>query len=173
VANIPHMLLIDTQTRTATIGGKKFAITIGRNGAIAANVKREGDGCTPRGAYGLGPIYFRPDRIALPGAWAETAVAITPDLGWCDDPAHPLYNQPVPLPFAASHEKMWRDDHAYDVVVVIQYNTDPVIPGRGSAIFLHINHGDNRPTAGCVAMAREDLLAVLQLLPEPAWVEIY
>ncbi len=166
------MLLIDTQTRTATIGGKKFTITIGRNGAIDAHVKREGDGCTPRGVYDLGPIYFRPDRIALPAAWAETAVVITPDLGWCDDPAQPLYNRPVPLPFAASHEKMWRDDHAYDVVVVIQYNTQPIIVGRGSAIFLHVNHVDNRPTAGCVAMSRDDLLAVLQLLQHPAKIEI-
>lgn len=167
------MLRIDTKNRVARIGDQEFAITLGRNGVIAANLKREGDGCTPLGRYALGPLYYRPDRITLPGDLPWPGIAITPDLGWCDDPAHPLYNQPVPLPFAARHEEMWRDDHVYDLVMVIQYNTQPIVKQRGSAIFLHINHGDGRPTAGCVAMAREDLVTVLRLLPKVARVEIY
>src|SRR3546814_5636749 len=79
-----------------------------------------------------------------------------------DLPADPLhYNRLVRLPFAASHERMWRDDGLYDLVVEIGYNDMPPVPGLGSAIFLHLARPDWGPTDGCVALARDDLLAVL------------
>ena len=83
-------------------------------------------------------------------------------MGWCDDPAHPDYNRQVVLPFAASHEELWREDQIYDLVVVLGYNDDPVIPGKGSAIFLHLAREDFSPTEGCVACARTDLLDLLR-----------
>jgi L,D-peptidoglycan transpeptidase YkuD (ErfK/YbiS/YcfS/YnhG family) len=87
--------------------------------------------------------------------------AIDPDDGWCDDPKSPSYNRPVKLPCAVSHERLWREDGIYDLVLVIGHNDDPIRPGDGSAVFIHVAHGDYRPTAGCVALAREDLLEVL------------
>lgn len=131
---------------------------IGRGGVIAD--KREGDGGTPVGAFELRRVLYRPDRLPPP----ETALpvaAIAPDDGWCDDPAHPYYNRPVKRPFPASHEEMWRDDHVYDVVVVLGHNDDPPVPRRGSAVFLHLVRPDRAPTAGCVAV---DPPAMLDLL---------
>jgi len=86
---------------------------------------------------------------------------IAPLDGWCDDPAHRAYNRQVRLPFDASHEVLWRDDHVYDVIGVLGWNDDPVERGRGSAIFLHLAREDGRPTEGCVALAPRDLRAVL------------
>jgi L,D-peptidoglycan transpeptidase YkuD (ErfK/YbiS/YcfS/YnhG family) len=87
---------------------------------------------------------------------------LSPDDGWCDDPADPLYNRPVRLPYGGCREeRMWRSDGLYDVVVVLGHNDDPVIPNMGSAVFLHVASADYRPTQGCIALARPDLLAIL------------
>ena len=92
--------------------------------------------------------------------------------GWCDEPDHPLYNRPVALPFDASHEKLWRDDHVYDLIVELNHNSDPVVPARGSAVFFHLAHDDYRPTEGCVAISREHMLQVLQSSSEETSIKI-
>jgi L,D-peptidoglycan transpeptidase YkuD (ErfK/YbiS/YcfS/YnhG family) len=89
---------------------------------------------------------------------------LAPSDGWVDDPADANYNRPVSLPYPADAEQMWREDDLYDALVVIGYNLEPVVPGAGSAIFLHIATPDFAPTAGCVAVEREVLFAVLPLL---------
>jgi L,D-peptidoglycan transpeptidase YkuD (ErfK/YbiS/YcfS/YnhG family) len=92
---------------------------------------------------------------------------LAPRDGWCEAPNDPDYNRLVRLPHRAAAESMWRDDHLYDVVVVVGYNDEPVIPGRGSAIFLHLARADFTSTAGCVALSLPDLLeALAQLTPE-------
>ncbi|HVZ13264.1 MAG TPA: L,D-transpeptidase family protein, partial [Bauldia sp.] len=83
------------------------ACAIGRSGKSAN--KREGDGATPVGAFRLRAVLYRPDRGARPRT-ALPVTAITPNSGWCDDPGHPAYNRPVTLPFAAGHERLWRND---------------------------------------------------------------
>lgn len=128
-------------------------------GGIRAD-KREGDGATPVGVFALRRVLWRPDRLARP-ATRLPAAPIAPDDGWCDDPAHPAYNRPVTLPHPARHEVLWRDDSVYDVIVVLGHNDDPVVPGAGSAIFLHLARPDWAPTAGCVALDRNDLLRLL------------
>ena len=95
-------------------------------------------------------------RSALPVS------ALRPEDGWCDDPADPAYNRPVTHPYPASAERMWREDELYDVVVVLAHNDAPPVPGLGSAIFLHCAKPGWPPTEGCVALARDDLLAVLR-----------
>ncbi|MFC7334830.1 L,D-transpeptidase family protein [Rhodocista pekingensis] len=124
--------------------------------------KREGDGATPVGAFPLRRLLYRPDRLAPPATGLPLA-AIALDDGWCDDPAHPAYNRPVRLPFAAGHEVLWREDAIYDLIVVPGHNDDPPVPGLGSAVFLHVAKPGYEPTAGCVALARDDLLALLAL----------
>lgn len=139
-------------------GSARWRCALGRGGIVAE--KREGDGGTPAGTFALRRLLYRPDRVAAP----ETRLpvrALTPTDGWCDDPGDPAYNRPVTLPFAASHETMWREDNIYDVVVVLGHNDDPPVAGRGSAIFLHVARPDYRPTEGCVALALDDLLAAL------------
>ena len=132
---------------------------LGRNGV--RKDKREEDGATPAGRFPLREVYFRADRVAAPSTGLP-ASPISLDLGWCDDPADAAYNKPVRLPYAARHERLWRDDALYDLLAVIGYNDDPVEPGRGSAIFLHVARPDFAPTEGCVAMRLADLSELLR-----------
>ena len=133
----------------------------GRGGVRAD--KREGDGASPEGRFPLVCAFYRPDRLPAP-ATELALMALRPIDGWVDDPADPLYNRLVTLPYPAHHEEMWREDGQYDLVVLIGYNTDPPVPGRGSAIFLHVALPDFAPTVGCIAVARDVLLRVLGLL---------
>src|SRR5689334_20906000 len=133
----------------------------GRGGVRAD--KREGDGASPQGTFPLVMAYYRPDRVAPPATGLELT-ALYPEHGWVDDPGDPLYNRPVLLPYKARHELMWREDALYDLVVVIGYNTDPPVPGRGSAIFLHVARSNFAPTEGCIAVARDVLAALLALI---------
>lgn len=125
----------------------------------------EGDGITPRGSWPVRQVLYRPDRVARPHT-ALPVTAIAPDDGWCDAPNDPRYNQQVKLPYPASAESLWRDDPLYDLVVVLGFNDDPVVPGKGSAIFLHVARPDYSATHGCVALAVEDVrAAIAQLRP--------
>jgi L,D-peptidoglycan transpeptidase YkuD (ErfK/YbiS/YcfS/YnhG family) len=125
--------------------------------------KREGDGASPEGTFPLVRAFYRPDRLPPP-ATALPLAALKPSDGWVDEPSDPQYNRLVTLPYAASHEAMWRDDGLYDLVVLIGYNTDQPVAGRGSAIFLHVASPDFAPTAGCIAVTRDTLVALLGLL---------
>ena len=131
---------------------------LGRSGI--ARDKREGDGATPAGAFALRRVLYRADREAPPQTTLP-AGALDPADGWCDAPDDAAYNRPVRLPYPARAEALWRADGIYDLIVVLGHNDAPVLPGRGSAIFLHLAKPDFRPTEGCVALARADLLAVL------------
>jgi L,D-peptidoglycan transpeptidase YkuD (ErfK/YbiS/YcfS/YnhG family) len=141
-------------------GGKARA-ACGRGGVKAE--KREGDGASPAGTFPLLHLYYRPDRLKPP-ATGLPVTALAPNHGWVDEPADPNYNRLVTLPYPAHHEEMWRADGLYDLVVLIGYNTDPPLPGRGSAIFLHVARPDFSPTDGCIAVAREVLLPLVGLL---------
>lgn len=160
-------IIVETTSMAATTGTLKagahvFSCTLGRAGVIAAADKREGDGKTPLGTFPLRGLLYRADRVPQP----ETGLAaeiLTPDTGWCEDPAHPDYNKKITLPHPSVHDRMTREDHLYDYTVVLGYNDAPVAPGRGSAIFLHLARPDFTPTAGCVGLKKEDLLAVLKL----------
>lgn len=139
-------------------GGRRYPCALGRSGLSPD--KREGDGATPIGAWPLRRLYHRPDRLVLPSCGLPT-IALTPEDGWCDAPAHSLYNRHVSLPFEASHERLWRADDLYDLILVPGFNDDPVVPGKGSAIFVHLARKGFEPTEGCVALARRDLMTLL------------
>jgi len=141
---------------------------LGRGGVRPAADKREGDGSSPLGLWPLRRVLFRPDK-GPPPITALPAEAIRRQDGWCDAPDDDAYNRPVTLPYPASAERMWREDDLYDLVVVLGHNDDPVAPGMGSAIFLHLARPDYAPTEGCVALARADLEALLAVAgPEDA-----
>ena len=124
---------------------------------------REGDGVTPLGSFSIREIFFRPDRIknisSMLPLWK-----IAPDDGWCDAPGDPNYNRLVKLPYPASAEHLWREEHVYDLVAVLGYNDDPVVAGKGSAIFLHLAKPGYSATHGCVALRYEDALAAIEQL---------
>lgn len=142
------------------LDGRRVRCALGKSGVIAAADKREGDGATPLGRWAMRRVLWRPDRGAKPRTALEVS-AIERDDGWCDDPKDAAYNKPVKLPHKGSHEKMWRADELYDLVLVLGYNDAPVRPGRGSAIFLHVARPTFSPTAGCVALAKDDVYALL------------
>ena len=147
-----------TLSWTAAHGGRSVPCALGRAGL--ASHKREGDGATPIGRFPLRRVLYRADRVILPDLSLPTAI-INPGDGWCDDPTSPDYNRQVRLPITASHEHLWRLDSLYDIIVVLGHNDDPPIAGAGSAIFLHVASADYRPTEGCVAVTRDDLMDLL------------
>lgn len=139
-------------------GAGRRACALGKGGVRPD--KREGDGATPTGRFPLRRVLYRPDR-GPPPLTALPCAAIAPEDGWCDDPADPAYNRPVRLPYPARHERMWRDDALYDLVIVIGHNDDPPVAGLGSAVFVHLARPDWAPTEGCVALSPADLLELL------------
>jgi L,D-peptidoglycan transpeptidase YkuD (ErfK/YbiS/YcfS/YnhG family) len=150
-------------------GEMQLRCAVGRGGI--RRDKMEGDGATPAGLFPLRQVLFRADRIGA----VETALpvrALSPADGWCDDPADARYNAAVTLPCAARHEALWRADNLYDVIVVIGYNDAPPIPGKGSAIFLHVAPPDFSPTEGCVAIPLPELLDVVQRCGPTTAIEI-
>lgn len=156
--------------------GGRVRCSLGRGGV--RHDKHEGDGASPIGSFPLRRVLWRADRLPKPQTGLPLS-AIAEDDGWCDEPTDPAYNQPVKRPHPTSHEELWRQDGVYDVIVVMGHNDEPVVPGLGSAVFMHIarlagsepesdsravtvNDGQPwRATAGCVALARHDLLQLL------------
>ena len=141
-----------------SMDGLRCRAALGRGGLTAD--KREGDGATPLGRLALRRVLFRADRLPRPRTTLP-AMPLAPQDGWCDDPDDRAYNQPVTLPFTSSHEALWRGDAVYDLIGVLGWNDQPVLRGRGSAIFLHVARPDYAPTEGCIALARTDLLVAL------------
>ena len=152
------MDLVVDSSGFAAWGSWRMRCALGRSGI--SDQKREGDGATPVGAFAMRQLLYRPDRETRPTTLLP-GMAISPADGWCDAPGDKAYNRPVRLPYPASAERLWRDDHLYDLLVVLGYNDDPVVSGQGSAIFLHLAAPDFAPTAGCVALGRDDFLAVI------------
>lgn len=146
-------------------GGLRFRCALGKGGMRPEADKREGDGATPLGRYPLRQVWYRADRLAQAPQTRLSLRALKPEDGWCDDTGDPdHYNRHITLPYAGSHEKLWRQDHVYDVIVELGHNDDPPVPGMGSAIFMHVARPDYSGTEGCVALALADLLALLAVV---------
>lgn len=139
-------------------GARRCAI--GRGGIALKTA--EGNGVTPIGTWPIRRVLYRADRLERP----QTALPLTEiarNDGWCDAPNDSRYNTQVKLPYAASHELLWRKDRLYDVIAILGFNDDPVVSGKGSAIFLHMAREGYAPTEGCIALALPDLLEVVRI----------
>lgn len=154
---------------TLRAGGKQYPCVLGRTG-VTRN-KAEGDGKTPIGTFPLRQLLYRADRLEKPQTGLPVEV-LTPDTGWCEDPADPEYNKKVTLPRAGAIDNMTRDDHLYDLCIVVGYNDAPPVAGKGSAIFIHLARGEGKPTAGCIGLNKKDLLEVLKLLHDKSSITI-
>jgi L,D-peptidoglycan transpeptidase YkuD (ErfK/YbiS/YcfS/YnhG family) len=139
-------------------GRHVIPVVLGRSG-IAAN-KREGDGATPRGRFRLVRLWWRADRLPRPRTLMPVR-RIDPALAWCEDPVDRRYNRPFRRSANEPGDRLWRDDHLYDLVIEISHNARPRIAGRGSAVFVHVARLDRSGTAGCVALGAKDLLHLL------------
>lgn len=142
-------------------GERRYPVALGRSGRRV--LKREGDGATPIGSWRALEVLYRPDRVWRPTTGLPVR-AITPQDGWCDAPDDRNYNRPVRLPYPASAEALWRDDHLYDLVVVLDHNQCPRVRGGGSAIFMHIARAGFLPTEGCIALCGGDLELLVRRL---------
>jgi L,D-peptidoglycan transpeptidase YkuD (ErfK/YbiS/YcfS/YnhG family) len=144
-----------------TAGGRTVPVALGRGG-IRAN-KREGDGGTPKGTFRPRQLWWRADRHPRPRTFLPVR-AIGPEDAWCEEPSSRHYNRPIRLERTHGGDHLRREDQLYDFVVEIDHNTSPRIAGRGSAVFLHLARDNFGPTAGCVSMAKSEMLRLLARL---------
>ena len=136
----------------------KIKCAIGKKG-ITKN-KKENDLKTPSGIFKLKKIFYRKDRIKFINTSIKKEI-IKRNMGWCDDPSSKYYNKKIKFPFNSSAEKLWRKDNIYDLIIVINYNFNPIIKNKGSAIFLHLCKKNYAPTKGCVAIKKKDMINLL------------
>jgi len=151
------------------VANKTYKCSIGKGG-VSAN-KKEGDGCSPTGTFPLSLVLYRRDRLPPP----KTSLPLIPiqeNHGWCDDPQHKDYNTLITTPHDGTFEHLWRQDQIYDIIVVIGYNVDAVVPDKGSAIFMHLASRNYLPTEGCIALKRETMLKILSKAAPDASIEI-
>jgi L,D-peptidoglycan transpeptidase YkuD (ErfK/YbiS/YcfS/YnhG family) len=93
-------------------------------------------------------------------------------MGWCDDPKSKNYNQLINLPFQYRCEKLYRTDNIYDLILVLNYNLNPIIKNKGSAIFIHISRKDYKPTRGCIGLTKKNLLELVQSIKKEEKIKI-
>lgn len=153
---------INTTKLTLSCGDLGLPCRIGVDGVVPMEDGREGDRKTPLGEYHLRFGLYRADRLPAPRS-ALTFRPIRTDDGWCDALDDPAYNRFIRLPSKVSHEKLWREDGAYDIILVMSHNDSPPAPNLGSAVFIHVAQPDDRKTLGCVALTPD---AMAGLLPQ-------
>lgn len=171
---LPRNIFVRTLSSASTtglliIGPVTVPCALGRSGLSYR--KREGDGASPIGRFQLRRLFYRGDRQFRPRTGLKTAQLRAND-GWCDGAIDRNYNRHVMHPYPASAERMWRDDHLYDVVIVIGHNDRPCIKGAGSAIFMHHARDGLKPTEGCIALRQADMRRVLPLIGKHTWISI-
>ena len=147
-----------------------FKCCIGKNGVTRR--KKEGDYKTPSGVFKIGKLFFRKDRIKIPKTSLKV-IKIKKKMGWCDDVNYPKkYNRLIKINNKLRHEKLVRKDHKYDLFIPINYNTKKPVPGLGSCIFIHLTK-NYRPTAGCIALKKNDFLIMLKIINRSTKIKIY
>ena len=139
----------------------KVKCALGKAGIGKKNI--EGDNITPKGTYRIIQIYYRKDRVKKISSSFKLN-KITKSMGWCDDPSSKKYNQLIRLPTKYSHEKLYQKNNIYDLLLVIDYNMNPVVINKGSAIFIHVAKKNYKPTAGCISLKKRDILKLIKIL---------
>jgi L,D-peptidoglycan transpeptidase YkuD (ErfK/YbiS/YcfS/YnhG family) len=148
----------------------KFRCALGKAGI--KKKKKEGDNITPEGTFKIIKVYYRPDKIKN-FVTSIKKKKIKKNIGWCDDPVSNSYNKEIKLPSRFGHEKLYRKDNLYDLILVLNYNTNPIIKNKGSAIFIHIAKKNYEPTAGCVALKKKDLVELLKKIKKKIKIKIH
>ena len=161
-----HILI---KNKFLNYGDYKVKCVIGKRGI--SSFKKEGDLTTPRGKFKIKGFFYRKDRIKRIKTKLKK-IPITKNMGWCDDPKSKQYNKLVKLPFYHSREKLYRKDNIYDLILILNYNMDPVKKNKGSAIFIHVAKKKMTPTKGCLAIKKIDLLKLLKLIEKKTLVKI-
>ena len=147
----------------------RIKCAIGKRGI--GNKKREGDKITPKGKFKIKTILHRKDRVSHFKS-KITKLSIKKDMGWCDDPKSRKYNKLIKLPFKGSAEKLYRKDNTYDIILVLNYNLNPIRKGKGSAIFIHVARKNYRNTLGCIAVSKKNLKKIIKKINKSTIVNI-
>ena len=164
------MIIFLKNKHTLQIDEFNFQCSVGKNG-ITAN-KIEGDKKTPAGFFKIEHLYYRKDRINLPETDLK-CIKINKNMGWCDDKDYPKkYNQIINVNDKIGHEKLFRKDHKYDLLIPIKFNFNKRVLGKGSCIFIHLTE-NYIPTAGCVALKKKDFLIMLKLINKNTRIMIF
>ena len=145
-----------------------FKCAFGKSG-ISRN-KIEGDKKTPKGLFSIEHLYYRRDRLKKPKTNLK-CIEIRKNMGWCDDPSSPSYNRLIQIKKHIKYEKLFRGDHKYNLLIPIKYNFKKPIKYKGSCIFLHLTT-NYKPTAGCIALKKNDFLILLRLIDKKTKVKI-
>jgi len=136
----------------------KFRCALGKAGI--KKKEKEGDNVTPKGIFNIIKMYYRPDKIKNITTDVKK-IKIKKNMGWCDDSRSDSYNQQIKLPNKFGHEKLFRNDNLYDLILVLNYNINPTIKYKGSAIFIHIAKNSYKKTKGCIALKKEHLIELI------------
>jgi L,D-peptidoglycan transpeptidase YkuD (ErfK/YbiS/YcfS/YnhG family) len=137
----------------------KFRCALGKAGI--GEKKKEGDFITPKGKYKITKVYYRADRIKKIKTNFRL-YQIKKNMGWCDDPLSKNYNKLIKLPSKFGHEKLYRKDKLYNLILILNYNFKPIIKNKGSAIFIHIANKNYKKTMGCIGLKKKDLIFILK-----------
>ena len=147
----------------------KFRCALGKAGI--KKKEKEGDNVTPKGIFKIIKMYYRPDKIKNIKTNIKK-IKIKKNMGWCDDPRSRFYNQQINLPSKFSYEKLYRNDNLYDLILVLNYNTNPIIENKGSAIFVHIAKKSYTKTKGCIALKKKDLIELISIIKKNTKIRI-
>ncbi|MBD1134568.1 L,D-transpeptidase family protein [Pelagibacterales bacterium SAG-MED48] len=162
------MKIITIEKDTLLYDEFKFKCSIGKNGRTTKKI--EGDNKTPKGLYALGPLYYRKDRLPKLSTKLKK-IEIMKNFGWCDDVKSKFYNKPIKININVRHEKLYRNDKKYDLLIPIEYNSKRPKKNKGSAIFLHLT-SNYKKTQGCVAIKEKDMLILLNLINKKTKIKI-
>jgi L,D-peptidoglycan transpeptidase YkuD (ErfK/YbiS/YcfS/YnhG family) len=147
----------------------KFRCALGKGG-IKKKIK-EGDNITPKGIFSITRIFYRQDKIKKIITKVKK-IKIKKNMGWCDDSQSPFYNKQVKLPNRFGYEKLYREDDLYDIILILNYNTKPVIKNKGSAIFVHVGNKFYKKTRGCVALKKDHLIKLISQIKKNTKIKI-
>ena len=153
-----------------TYGNYNVKCAVGKRGINLK--KREGDLITPKGIFKIKAIYYRKDRVKELKTKIKKII-ITKDIGWCDDPKSKYYNKQIKYPFKYKTERLYRADNIYDIILVLDFNYNPIKRNKGSAIFIHVAKRKLSPTKGCVAIKKSELRRLSRLIDKNTVVKIY
>ena len=150
-------------------GDYKAKCAIGKRGITSKKV--EGDKCTPRGKFKFKYIFYRKERVKK--IYSKLKILpIKKNYGWCDDINSKSYNKFVKFPFKDNAEKLCIKENTYDIIVVIDYNLNPIKKKKGSAMFLHVAKKNYSPTLGCIALSKRDLKYLLSVINKNTFLKV-
>ncbi len=161
-----HILI---KNKYITYGNYKVKCAVGKRGI--KRKKKEGDLSTPKGTFQVKRVYYRHDKVKnLKTIFKK--IVIRKNMGWCDDPRSNRYNKLIKYPFKYKSEKLFRADNIYDIILVLNYNMNPIRKNKGSAIFIHVAKSKFSPTKGCVALEKKELRKLLKILKKNSKIKI-